>query len=357
MPSKCFQCGRENPDQAFCGVCGSPLALNEYISTLVKGQLAHTIRDRDVLEMDSSIKVFNKAWSWIRLIFGIAVTLLIFGGLGVFWKASDFWTSVGIAKQSVVDTANNSRADIVGASSQFKRDIGTALTGGKDAIKTASEDAIRQSDDLKKTTVQSKTDISSEVKTFQADLAGSRKQLQAANELQPQMTAMQNQLAQATSDIQAQQKVISSSEDFVKSVFSAHVFEIFQIGQPPVNRYAMIPPPPGAKLTTVFLLLRSVPISETVQVQYYVFSQPPNSYFAIKNLVIFLWNDPPDSLKTQQLSVSYFPDSSDKDIIQSLSEHDGRVFADDQPLPKFNQVDPDFKGNKWMPPVAAPAKP
>jgi hypothetical protein len=69
----------------------------------------------------------------------------------------------------------------------------------------------------------------------------------------------------------------------------------------------------------------------------------------MKNVVIFLWGDSPDNLKTQQLSTSYFPNKSDKDIIHSLSEHDGRVFADDQPLAKYNQVDPDFKGNKWMP--------
>ena len=27
----------------------------------------------------------------------------------------------------------------------------------------------------------------------------------------------------------------------------------------------------------------------------------------------------------------------------------GRVYADGEPLPKLGQVDPDFKGNKWMP--------
>jgi hypothetical protein len=82
----CFRCGTKNPDQAFCGACGSPLALNDFISSVVRDQLVQTIRDRDVLEMDSSIKVFTKAWSWMRLIFGIAVALLFFAGFGVFWK-------------------------------------------------------------------------------------------------------------------------------------------------------------------------------------------------------------------------------------------------------------------------------
>lgn len=47
MPTNklCYQCGNDNPDQAFCGNCGSPLALNDYISRQVKDQLAGTIQN------------------------------------------------------------------------------------------------------------------------------------------------------------------------------------------------------------------------------------------------------------------------------------------------------------------------
>lgn len=101
----CYKCGSENPDQAFCGACGSPLALDEFISTKVRDQVTESIRDRDVLEMDSSIKVFKQAWGWIKLIFGIAVGLLVLAGGGIIWKASDFWSSVDKAKQSVAETS------------------------------------------------------------------------------------------------------------------------------------------------------------------------------------------------------------------------------------------------------------
>jgi hypothetical protein len=106
------------------------------------------------------------------------------------------------------------------------------------------------------------------------------------------------------------------------------------------------------------MLLPSAPISGTLQLQYHIFVQPPGSYVNIHNLIIFSCSDPADNLKQKPMSVSYFPDSSDKDLIHTLSEHDGRVFADDQPMPKANQPDPDFKGNKWMrfgPPPAPPA--
>lgn len=179
------------------------------------------------------------------------------------------------------------------------------------------------------------------------------------------MTAMQKQLAQATSDIQAQQKVIASSEDFVKSVFGSHVTQFVFIKLTsashtidPRGRYAVISPSTKEnKLTTVLLILDTTPIQGTLQLQQQVAVQPPGSYFNFQNLVVFLWGDPPSALEQKPLIVSYFPDKSDKDLIHGLSEHDGRIFADDQPLPKFNEPDPDFKGNKWMPLVATPTKP
>ena len=200
---------------------------------------------------------------------------------------------------------------------------------------------------LKKTTLQTQADISRQTAFFQNDLEGSRAQLQAASKMQPEMDDMRKRLADATSAIQAQQKVISSSEEFAKSIFSSHVVQFFHIGKPS-NHYAVIPPAKSGNKTVVFLLLQSVPIPATLQLQWHVFAQPQDSYFSLQNLVIFFWADPPERLETQELNVAYFPDKSDKDLIHSLSEHDGRVFADDQPLPKFTSEDTDFKGNKWM---------
>jgi hypothetical protein len=56
-------------------------------------------------------------------------------------------------------------------------------------------------------------------------------------------------------------------------------------------------------------------------------------------------------LEQKPLTVSYFADQSDKELIKSLTMKDGRVFADGEPLPKFGQADPDFKGDKWIPRV------
>jgi hypothetical protein len=53
------------------------------------------------------------------------------------------------------------------------------------------------------------------------------------------------------------------------------------------------------------------------------------------------------------LSISLFPDTSDKALIKALTVQDGRVFADGEPLPKFNVPDPDYKGSKFSP-IAKP---
>jgi hypothetical protein len=122
----------------------------------------------------------------------------------------------------------------------------------------------------------------------------------------------------------------------------------------------MVVPPPDNGLvhvSVVYLLLRAVPIQGSVQLQYHVFAQPPNTYFSVKNVMVFIWGESPDNLKNKQFSVSYFPVSSEKDVVKILSFHDDRVWADDQPMPKYNQPDPDFKGNRWLAADGKPLKP
>jgi hypothetical protein len=99
----------------------------------------------------------------------------------------------------------------------------------------------------------------------------------------------------------------------------------------------------------VFLVLGSAPVVQTLQLEFGLFSEPQNSYVTTHNLLVVFWGPGSlDGLKGGQLRASYFPDNSDKEIIHSLIVREGRVFADGEPLPKFNQPDPDFKGNRWL---------
>src|SRR5262245_24582804 len=124
---QCYQCGQDNTDQTFCGACGSPLHLNDYVAKKVKDQLAETIQNRDVLERESSMKVFNQAWGWIKLFRGIAIGLLVLTGAGGVWKASDLWSGVEKAKQSVTDTAKKSSEEMAASSSQATKDISISM--------------------------------------------------------------------------------------------------------------------------------------------------------------------------------------------------------------------------------------
>lgn len=289
------------------------------------------VRDRDVLETESAIKVFEKALGWVKTVgYALGLVLAVVAGLGV-WKASDWWSSVNAAKQAVIET-----------SSKAQNQISLAAAGTE---KTAKE----LSSNLERATGVATKNMAQQAVTLQRQVSQSRSQMEAASKLGPEMAAMQQQLAQATTDIRAQQKALSSSEDFVKGVFSSHITDFFSLEDPPVGpRYATIAPPKGGNRSIVLLLLSSAPIAQTLQLQYRVFSQPANSYSSVHNLVIFAWGEALENLKNQQLSASYFPDKSDKEIIHNLSQRDGRVFADGEPLPKFNQPDPDFKGNRWM---------
>jgi hypothetical protein len=349
---RCFQCETENPlEQPFCGNCGAALVLSEYISGQVSKELANAIRDRDILETESAIRVFERAWGWANLVMRIlgvalalvvAVILTLAGWVG--WKEFD-----------LVKTADNAKQSIEGTATKSIGEINTASNQAIDATRTFSTNTVQLSNDVQKSATQTKAELRSEATSVRSDVAKSESELEAVKKLQPEFDSMRAQLGKATSELAAQQKVISSSEEFVKHVFSTHITYMFAftIYNPNV---VVIPAPQGAKNSIVYMLVPDTPIDGTMQLQWGVFVQPPGSYIHIHNLILFFWGDPPEELKNNTLAVSFFPDKSDKETIKALTVRDGRVYADDQPLPKFGQPDPDFRGNKWMTVQGQPVK-
>ncbi len=346
---KCYKCEHSNTGQMFCGACGSPLVLNEFITSRVNERLADAVRDRDVLEMDSSAKVFEKALGWLKTLFWVTTIPVAIVGAVIGYRAWDFSKGIESAKQSVTDAAKKSGEDISAATAQSKQDVLQIHDAAKSDIKAASDNAIKQSQSMQAQAIRSKAEIAKNTTSFRADLDASR----------------QAKLARTNADVEAQKQLLSNSQEFLRSIFGTHRSDIF-LGLPkhqgvPPGRYVILPPVNGQGNTAVLLLLTATPIPNTIQLQYHVFAQQPNTFFVIAhNLVIFFWGETPANLEGKQISVSYFADLSDRETIQLLSEHDGRWFADDQPLPKFGQPDPDWKGNKWSPPsptVPPPAKP
>jgi len=207
----CFHCDKDSPtSNDFCGSCGSPLTLDSYIASRVKAQLATDLKHRDVLEAESSIKVFTKAWGWMRLIGGIAVTLLLVSGGALAWKASGFWENVQKANDSVSEKAKTTAADISQTAAKSKQDLSSALSQAKGEIASTSSEAIKQSESMRYASVQAKNEISNETKTFRTDLQSSRQRLDAANKMQPELENLRQQLDAANKSIGEQQKVLSS---------------------------------------------------------------------------------------------------------------------------------------------------
>jgi hypothetical protein len=352
----CHHCGANNDfNQSFCGACGSPLSLQNYISKQVSENLAAAIRDRDVLETESAIKVFERAWGWVKIVGGIATALLAIVGAGVLWQVSDFWHAADAAKTTVTETANTAKQQIQTSSNGSLTSIRNASAEAQKASGQAATDAKVQSQLIAMTASKTKRELSEESADVKNQVTATKSQLEAAQALRPGMEETQKQLTTALEQVQHQQKVISSSQNFVKEIFSSYTTDIVSVGSNPNNTYAIQPPTPGKPIvwngktiTVVCILLHATPIQGTVQLQWGVYAQPRNSYTMLwHNVFVTFWGDPPGNLGQNAFNISYFPDTQDKDLIKSLAVKDGRVYADGEPLPKVGEADPDFKGNKW----------
>ena len=85
--------------------------------------------------------------------------------------------------------------------------------------------------------------------------------------------------------------------------------------------------------TSVVVLLPSVPVSNTIAVQFHTVPIPPDEVRHWQNIIWFDWDEPSVNLREHNLYVSYFPDPDLKPQVQALSFADGQVVADGKPVP------------------------
>lgn len=90
-----------------------------------------------MLETESFIKVFEKAYGWMKLLFLGVTGALAIVGIVVGYQASDFNKGIDKAKQSVTDAAKKSTDDISAVSTQSKTDVSRSLDAAKTEIKVA----------------------------------------------------------------------------------------------------------------------------------------------------------------------------------------------------------------------------
>jgi hypothetical protein len=352
---RCFQCEAQNPpEQSFCGQCGAALLLRDYIAAQVTKAVAESPRDREVLIKAEAVEVFEKAWGWAKLtaeilLIPVIAVVTLLGWFG--WREFNLSKAAANAQQQIEGAAKKASDDINKVSAKSIGDVQTESGKANEASRNSEQTAAKLSADLNRTVSTTKTELNNEASDVRTEVAKSKTELQEVHKLQPEFDTMRGQLTRATSDLTAQQKVISSSEDFIKHVFGSHISYLYSFPdfiQP--NHAIIIPAPKGVKNSTVLMLAPSTPVEGTIQLQWGIFLQQPNTYLQFHNLIVFFWGDPPDELKNNNIAISFFADSGDKKLFKRLDFKDGRAYVDDQPLPKFFQPDPDFTGKQFPEP-------
>jgi len=149
------------------------------------------------------------------------------------------------------------------------------------------------------------------------------------------------QLATALEQVQAQQKAISSSQNFVKEIFSSYTTDIISVGNEPKSAYAI--QPQGEKpfningKTSRLFTCCCIQRRSRERSSFNGVSLPNrrNSYFMVAHTSArHPLGRSTGRLRTNAFDISYFPDTGDKETIKSLTVRDGRVYADGRTAPE-----------------------
>lgn len=342
----CHGCGHSNSEQAFCGQCGKPLALQDFLQTCVRDTLKDVVRDKNLVEMDVFYKVAERLFTWARIaVATLAVVLAPIAFIGI-EKWSDLYTTIDREKSSIASTSEASQNDIRKSTAEYRKGIQSATDSAQMTIESATKQAVSKSATVERSAAAALGLIESSSLRLEDSVTRVNSQLQTAQTLKQEVTQLRNDLAGARKEIEEQQKVLLNQELFVKNIFSSHRFDVFDANSAPAI-FRIVPTPPKGAI--IYMLLSHIPVAETVQIQYHIFSQPRTSYVVMDNLVYFVWSDSVKDFLPKQLTVSYFPDKTRTQLLKSIREKDGRIYVDDEPFPKVGP-DPDYKGNKWFMP-------
>lgn len=361
MESICFSCEYKNPSgQAFCGSCGAPLALSSYVARQVDTRIAETTRDRELIEKESAIRIFERVYGWAKIVSGLAAALIAVLAIGATWRFFDLRSAVNNAEANVAEAAKVASSQMQTAASGAKSDstkvLNEVTAASKKAIQSSTQAELlanKQRIDMVRVANGAREQIRIEAKTFTDDFTSARQQLGTVRELEPQVREVQSQLASAQAQIQEQQKVIVSSEEFAKKVLLSQRLSILDVPSDTAGKHSVIPGSsfPGKTTVWFYMLLPEVPLKQAMRVQFHQTVAAAGSFLIFHNVVIMAVEaNAQAELLGHDVSVEYFVDPADKTIISKLESRGGRVFADGEALPKIGEKnDPEFIPNRLFP--------
>jgi hypothetical protein len=315
----CEQCKAENPDGTnFCSDCGS--LLTPQLKLLVRSQVEESIRehlkDQNVVEIETADKIATRLLRWVKLYYAFpaAVLAIILALLGIS-DYSDFHKTIHRASVEALSEADS-------ASKKSKE----ATVRSDEAIRSINAATAQMDQQL-----ASIQQLSNRVSGLESQTAS--RMTSASKHVEERVTDLDSKVESANKEIAAQQAKLTSTNELVTAMFSKGQVDTFYNPAGDTPTFVVFPfraaPGQPQKGAWVFMLLKSAPIFQTVQINYHIYVQPKSSYHVTGNILSFFWDDPADNLKQFALEVSYVPDPTYKGRIYSvLSVKDGHIFAD-----------------------------
>ncbi len=255
----------------------------------------------------------------------MAALLLVLGFAGI-EKYSDFKNLINGVEQQV-----KPKIEQAGASAEQAQRIADDAQKKAEAAQKTTEAVTRQvNEQLGSATqiVKNVQSLSVRVSDLEKEASG---QMRASTEhVEARVSELDHKIDAATKDIAEQQKKLASTDELVKALFSKGKTEYFQTAAPASN---ILIKPLSPNAAFVFMLLQSVPIFQTIEVKWRVFSQPRGSYSTNNNVLFFSWGESADNLKQYPLEVTYVPDPTAKtQPFKTLALKDNAVYADETKL-------------------------
>lgn len=322
--ARCSNCNEDYPAGAkYCANCGASLAdSHQLIRSEVATILAERLKDRQVVELELFESVVERLFKYVKWFSAALALPLAVIGIGL--------TIFGVEK---VRDIRNIAASV---DKEVKPKVAAALNDADQASKQATQarhsaeqvtiDVNRQLASARGVTTKVE-DLSKRVTSLESQTAN---EVNAASKrIEAQVKEVDQRVNAAQSRIDEQQKKLIDTGEIVKSIFANSRLEQFESSR--VGRYVVRE---GNKRRVVYMLLNEVAIPQSVQVQYYLVSEPRNAYVMYNNVLVFFWGDSAESLKLHPLLVSYVSDPNAKEPpYKTLSLRDDKVFADAVQLP------------------------
>jgi zinc-ribbon domain len=329
LTMKCPQCHAENAEgQNFCSGCGS--LLNPQLVPLIRSQVEEYVRehfkDKNLVELEASEAVAGRVLKWARLYYAVpvAVLIIILALLGVS-DYSDFHKTVHRATDELTPKLNHAIA------------VADAATNKAQAAETKSDEAIKAIDAA---TAKMNAQLAS-AQQLAAKVSGLESKTtsqiaDASKHVEGRVTELDKSVESANKAIAEQQKKLINTNELVTLLYSKGEVESFSAAQGNSAKFVVYAFPltnNAQKGALVFMLLKSAPIFQTLQINFRIYVQPKSSYSVRGNIVRFVWGDPAENLKQWPLEVSYVPDPTYKGVVYSnLSVKDGHIVADEQQI-------------------------